>query len=377
MGYVRDRWTDAPPGGGRRVRNARWGRGRRWQAVWTDAAGRRHAAACVARDEAQALIREREGQAAPTPDVPLEVWLRKWAAGQLHWAPATRENATRAIEGTIIPSLPGETVQGLTRARVQEAVTSWSQQRAASTVRMQWAYLRAPMRQAVHDGLIDRSPCEGVRLPRSEGGRLSILTVDQVHQIEAQMIPHLTTMVTVAAATGMRSGELRGLTWDRIDGDVITVDRQLSRESTPREPVWSAPKTPRSVRTVTVGRLGLEALERQREACGSAEGLVWSSPTGSPVSHTDAGRAWRRATRGMGLWGRSGWHDLRHFHASLLIHAGMSPRAVADRLGHSDVTVTLNVYSHLWPSDDARAAAVADEALSDKGATRLGEHGGG
>jgi len=75
----------------------------------------------------------------------------------------------------------------------------------------------------------------------------------------------------------------------------------------------------------------------------------------------------------MGFPERTGWHCLRHLHASLLIHSGMSPRAVADRLGHADVAETLRTYSHLWPSDDAQAAAVFDDAMaavSDKGATR-------
>lgn len=114
----------------------------------------------------------------------------------------------------------------------------------------------------------------------------------------------------------------------------------------------------------------MEALDQQRELTGSADGLVWTTRTGGPYDPRAASGAWGRATAGLSLWPRSGWHDLRHFHASLLIHAGMSPRAVADRLGHSSVTETLETYSHLWPSDDARSAAVVDDALSDRGATR-------
>jgi integrase len=64
----------------------------------------------------------------------------------------------------------------------------------------------------------------------------------------------------------------------------------------------------------------------------------------------------------MGLGQRSGWHDLRHHHASLLIAAGCSPRAVAERLGHADPSETLRTYSHLWPSDEARMLAAVEDA---------------
>lgn len=170
-------------------------------------------------------------------DIPLSDWLHSWAAGQLHWTVGTRQSAMLAIDGTILPSLQGEMVQGLTRARVQEAVTAWTRDLAPATTRSRWAYLVGPMRQAVADGLIERSPCEGVRLPPVPPGRPGILTVEQVRHITEAMTPRLTTMVTVAAATGMRSGELRGLTWDRISGSVVAVDRQLSRESRSGRPV--------------------------------------------------------------------------------------------------------------------------------------------
>ncbi len=74
---------------------------------------------------------------------------------------------------------------------------------------------------------------------------------------------------------------------------------------------------------------------------------------------------WRDAVKGMGLPPRTGWHLLRHYHASLLIAAGLSPRAVADRLGHADVTETLKTYSHLWPTDTTRAVAAVEAELGE------------
>lgn len=384
MGFVRDRWTDRnpelerdPAASPRRVHNGRWGRGRRWQAVWRDAAGRQQMQACTSKDEATALVREREGHTAPTRPVPLDEWVHGWAEGQLHWSAGTRDSAMSAIDGMILPSLPGETVQSLTRATVQAAVAVWAQHFQPSTIHARWGWLSGPMGQAVQDGLIDRNPCAGVRLPARVEGVTWFPSTAQVLAVRDAMTPRLATMVTVAAGTGMRSAELRGLTWDRISGRTITVDRQLLREAGP--PSWGPVKN-RRPRTVAIGDAVAEALAEQRERWGEGQaGLVWHSRTRAhgKVQPAQAGEAWRNATVGMDFPARTGWHCLRHFQASLLIHAGMSPRAVADRLGHADVAETLRTYSHLWPSDDAMSAAVFDDALAaagGKAVSRDSEH---
>jgi integrase len=57
-------------------------------------------------------------------------------------------------------------------------------------------------------------------------------------------------------------------------------------------------------------------------------------------------------------------HDLRHFYASALIRAGLNPKVVAERLGHANASMTLNVYAHLWPDDEDRSRQAIDDALS-------------
>jgi integrase len=93
-------------------------------------------------------------------------------------------------------------------------------------------------------------------------------------------------------------------------------------------------------------------------------GVVFHTPGGQPVDRSRAGHIWRSATKGMALRPRSGWHDLRHYHASLLIADGRSPRAVADRLGHEDAAETLRTYAHLWADDEQRAVEATERALA-------------
>lgn len=94
-----------------------------------------------------------------------------------------------------------------------------------------------------------------------------------------------------------------------------------------------------------------------------ASGLVFRGRKGRGVARGTAQHAWGLATRGMVLRPRSGWHDLRHFHASLLIAGGLSVIAVADRLGHEDPAETLRTYGHLWPSDETRSVEAVHSAL--------------
>ena len=61
---------------------------------------------------------------------------------------------------------------------------------------------------------------------------------------------------------------------------------------------------------------------------------------------------------------RSGWHDLRHFYASVLIRAGISVKEVSARLGHKDATTTLRTYAHLWPNDDDRTRQAVEAVFS-------------
>jgi integrase len=74
---------------------------------------------------------------------------------------------------------------------------------------------------------------------------------------------------------------------------------------------------------------------------------------------------WRPAVKRAGLVG-VGMHELRHAYASLLIAAGQSVKVVSDRLGHSNVAMTLNVYSHLFPADEDRTRQAVDEAFRRK-----------
>ncbi len=372
MGHVRDMWTDPPPAGAKkRTRNERWGRGKRWLARW-DEAGTPRSKTFVTKDEATAWVAKRDAgvPVRTSSSESFRALAEAWRTGQVHHRDSTSESVSSALGAMILPTLGDRTLSELDRAVLQAAVGEWAQRWSPARVRVAWSYVTSILTQAELDGLIEARP-KGIKLPSLEATPIVPLTVAQVQRIAGAVPSRWRSMVVVGAATGLRSGELRGLTRDRIVGGVLIVDRQLVGTEG-RTPIFGPPKTPSSRRRLTLGKVAGDLLEEMRPDGAGGE-LVWRTRMGTPLRRTASSQIWRDAIVGMGLRERSGWHELRHHHASLLIAAGLSVRAVADRLGHKDPAETLRTYSHLWPTDDARAVAAIDQAL----ASLASSHSGG
>lgn len=362
MGHMRDRWTQPGPNG-RRVHSDRWGKGKRWQVRWDTPEGQR-SKAFVSKDAARDWLAEQQLgiERRSVPSVTVQEMAERWQAAQLHHRDSTRDTVQSALNRLILPVLGSEPVAQLTRYRLQEVVNGWVQLGySPARVKVAWSYMSSILSLAELDGVIDKMP-RGVRLPADRRRSVVPLTVDQVAAITERMTARYKAMVVVGAASGLRSGELRGLTVAGCAGGVLTVERQLVGAQG-SVPVWGPTKSAASVRRVPVGASVQEVLAQHVRQFPAPAGLVFGTRWGTPVSRTAAGDAWRAAVDGLGLPPRSGWHDLRHFHASLLIAGGLSVTAVAERLGHADATETLRTYAHLWPTDQDRAVGLVEAAF--------------
>lgn len=93
-------------------------------------------------------------------------------------------------------------------------------------------------------------------------------------------------------------------------------------------------------------------------------GLIFTAPRGGAIFTNYFSQTWRQAAGPLGIPQGDGFHQLRHFYASLLIRSGGSVKVVQDRLGHTSAQMTLDVYSHLWPEDDDTTRAAIDSVLA-------------
>jgi len=373
MAHIEDRWMrPVVPNrlDGRKQlvkeKTERYGSGLRWLAQWTES-GQRKSKSFATADAARAHLAriakaKEEGTHVRTNRITFGQYGDEWIAAQLHHRQSTREQVEIRWRLNIKPALGHMRLRDVERRHVQSAVNQWQRGTdiagplAPATVKLAYTYAVAIFKAAVTDRLIPVSPCVDINLPEIDNATVIPLTIDQVRHIATTISPKYEGMVWLASATGMRSGELRGLTLNRLtlkDILVIRVDRQLVSH---RPLTLAKPKTDNSYRNISVDDMSAGRLARHMcQYPPGPEGLIFTGRFGGPIARATAASAWNAAVEGMGLPDRSGWHMLRHFHASMLIAAGLSPTAVAARLGHKDANETLTTYAHLWPNDEERA----------------------
>jgi integrase len=170
----------------------------------------------------------------------------------------------------------------------------------------------------------------------------------------------------VLLTTGLRRGELLGLRWQDVDldGRTLAVRQTLVDSGKGHAPTFSVPKTERGRRAVALDRATVEVLrehrKRQAEARLAAKswrdhGLVFTARDGSPLHPERFSREFARRVASAEV-PRIRLHDLRHTHASLALTRGVHLKVVSERLGHSTIAITGDIYAHVSPSLQAEAA---------------------
>jgi len=230
------------------------------------------------------------------------------------------------------------------------------------------------LREAEVSGLIVRNVARLVRPPRVPHQEMQTLSGEQARTLIAVAASgRLGALYVVALASGARLGELLALRWQDVDLEraAIRITRSLTRTQNGME--IGETKTASSRRTIPIGRAALlslrahrltQAEERLRNGLGKAAeaDLVFADELGRPVDAPHVSHALRAVLARADL-PRIRFHDLRHTAATLLLEAGLHPRVVAERLGHSTPALVLNVYGHVTERMQEQATAVLDRVL--------------
>lgn len=359
-----------------RTRTARYGKGLRWQVVYNDHAGgpdRRKS--FPTKDAAQAFLNRvqaerHSGGVQHDSRLLFSEWVTEWRERQIHQRNGSLELLDSKLKKHILPAFEGMALAAIRRRDVQAAVVAWQAAGLAPrTIEPVYAFLSQIFREAVVEKLIRESPCVQINLPEVVAKRVVPMSSEQVQILTDVMIGYLQPAVVFAAATGLRPGEWRGLTADRVDlrRGVVTVDRQLVGSAGSLN--FGPTKTPWSNREVKIGDSTKKLLEPLVAEPGEW-GLLFTDAARKPMYRQQLSTRWRvardlvparcEALEAAAFNPGRGWHQLRHHHASLLIAGGASPVAVAHRLGHKDATETLQTYAHLWATDDDRLAGMSD-----------------
>jgi len=312
------------------------------------------------------------------------LWLRQWldSYGASNLAPKTRESYTHELRNYIIPQLGGIRLSELRPHHVQEYIAkalSEGRRREVGglshrTVQYQYRILSKALDHAIKLGLIAVNPCKGVSPPKPPHTDIPAIGPDDLSKLlnairQSSYYLYYHTLLL----TGLRRSELLALKWRDVDLELacIYVSHSLHRLDNGTI-IIKEPKTSRSRRPVDLP-LSLVTLLRQHKADQEVQGLmlgailtgndfVFAHIDGSPlnpntVTHTFAKVAARAGMPHIRL------HDLRHIHATMLLKLGIHPRIVQERLGHSSIATTLDIYSHTVPGLQKAAAERLDTLL--------------
>jgi integrase len=228
--------------------------------------------------------------------------------------------------------------------------------------------LHSIVRFAIRNGWIAENPVaklEADERPHPTPRRQRVLGRDEIGRLLAACLPRYRPLLAAALYSGLRISERLGLVWDDVDlvAGVIHVRAQLSRAHRDAPALRVAPKTPAAVRHVPLVAQLAEVLREQhrRSAFSAGSDWVFATGRGTPFDHRNVERrALQRAARHAGLdggeWPPLRFNDLRHTFAShLILDLRLDPAQVSRILGHARVTITLDVYTHMF--EEARHAA--------------------
>ena len=373
MAHVRDRWERTVDG--KRVRTARYGKGKRWQARYQDPDGRERNRDFDRKQDAERFLTAMSADMlrgayvdSHAGRVTFRDFAERWLVAQT-FTETTLEATELRIRLHAVAYFGDEQLRAIRPSTIQAWLRRLQQDLAQTYVRVVFANVSAVFNAAVDDGLIATNPCKAasVRLPKRDNRRVEPWPLEQVQAVIEALPERYRATAVLAAGCGLRQGEVFGLRVSGVDflRRRIHVDQQVKIVRSRLE--YDRPKGGKTRVVPLPDAVGEALSEHLRRYPATLDGLVFTSREHKPINRNHFNRyVWRPALERAGVEpGKgNGMHALRHFYASVLIDAGESVRAVADFLGHADPGFTLRVYAHLLPASEDRARRIVGELLA-------------
>lgn len=318
----------------------------------------------------------------------VERYLISWLADSIKGtvSRATYDGYKRDVHHHLIPQLGRRKLKELTPGDIRRLYRKMAE-RGLKDRSIQYVHttLRKSLKAAVVDRLINHNPTDSVKplkTPTGAARESKALDPDQVKALlEAASDNRFEAFYVVAIHTGLRRGELLGLKWTDADleAGTLTVRRSLDVDSTFKMPKNRAAKrtlklTPRALDTLKTHKVRQNAERLQAGSRWQDHGLVFPNTMGKPMN---AGNLYRREFQP--LLKRAGLanegftiHSLRHTFATTLAEKGVHPSTAQKMLGHSDIRMTLAIYTHATDEMQDAATAALEEAFSGSSYLRRG-----
>ena len=335
----------------------------------------------------QALHQRQEGTYVPPAKTTLQQFLRGWlvsikptlrASSWESYRLCVEERINPALGQIELRRLNAMDLNGLYARLLERGRRDGKGGLAPRTVRLVHVTLHRALRDAVRWGLLSRNVADLADPPKQQQPDTRAWSGEDLRAfLEGAATDRMYAAFLMAAATGMRRGEILGLRWTDVDLELGRIAIRQTLIIINYKPTFSEPKTDRSRRSLRLDPATLAALKswrarqlEERLAWGSAwtdTGLVFTGEDGTLIHPQSLSDAFERRTRNLALPSIR-FHDLRHTWATLSLQAGVPLWAVSDILGHGSISITDSFYRHAVPSMlDEATGKVAGIVFGDSG----------
>ncbi|MFF3558510.1 tyrosine-type recombinase/integrase [Streptomyces sp. NPDC002574] len=321
------------------------------------------------------LAKVESGIPVPTRSAKLGEWLPYWLENVIK---PRRKRTTFAkyevhVRLYLVPMLGAKKLDALSVADVRRFLARLEQQTTAATAKESHKVLRSALSAACREELIARNVVSLVEPPQVEQRDLSPWSLDETLDfLAAARTDPLYAAFVIAIALGFRRGEIVGLRWQDVDLEQRVIRVRKQRQRVHGELYDDDPKGRRRKQSLPLPAMCVAPLRWQRmrqaamrERAGeqwAETDYVFTTRTGRPVEPRNLYRSFTRVAGGAGLRVIR-LHDARHGCATLLTAAGVAPRVVMEILGHSQIAVTMNVYTHVVQDTQREALSHMDRLL--------------
>jgi integrase len=232
--------------------------------------------------------------------------------------------------------------------------------------------LKQALGQAVRWEMLTRNPADACDPPKVEWAPMKTYDIPQTAElIEALRGTSMLMPALLAVLCGLRRGEIAALRWCNVDLTTGQMSIVESAEQTAAGIRYKSPKSGKgrtvALSTTMVEELRAHRIERAQQILRlgvrmTDDEFVVGQPDGTAMQPTFITHQWVKTIRSTSL-AHLRFHDLRHAHATHMLASGVHPKVASERLGHSKVGITLDLYSHVMPGMQEGAAALVDDAL--------------
>ena len=317
----------------------------------------------------------------------VDTWFYYWHENIIvDLSPNTRRNYKERYEKNIQPIIGKMCISDVKPMHCKKVLNKMQDTYAGSTIKQTYIAMGSMFRSAVMNDVISKHPMDGVRYtkPVKSASDHRVLTVDEQKKfLEAAKSSHNYYQYAFILETGLRTGELIGLTWDAIDWDNHTLTVNKTLEFRHKQKFWRAgpPKTQTSYRTIPLTTRAyniLLELKEKRKTQKLSEELsqvltFTDRKTGQTASLVMKDLVFINFRTGMPAKNSSydthlyklcevaeippfSMHTLRHTYATRAIESGMQPKILQELLGHASITTTMDTYVHV--TDDSMTKAI-------------------